>query len=54
VLVLSRLFRRLMLQKLAAPHAAGALKFFGTHAALADAVRFAEFLAPLRKKRWSR
>ena len=52
VLVLSRLFRRRMLEKLAAAHAAGALKFFGTHAALADAVRFAEFLAPLKKKRW--
>jgi hypothetical protein len=52
VLVLSRLFRRLMLEKLFAAHAAGKLKFFGTHAALADAVRFAELLAPLKKKRW--
>jgi len=50
--VLSRLFRRLMLEQLAAAHAAGKLKFFGTHAALADAVRFAAFLAPLKNKRW--
>jgi len=27
-------------------------KFFGMHAALADAVRFAAFLAPLKNKRW--
>lgn len=52
VLVLSRLFRRLMLEKLVAAHAGGKLKFFGTHAALADAVRFAKLLAPLKKKRW--
>ena len=32
VLVLSRLFRRLMLQKLAAVHAADKLAFFGEHA----------------------
>ena len=52
VLVLSRLFRRLMLEKLVAAHAASKLTFFGTHAALADAVRFAAFLAPLKNKRW--
>jgi hypothetical protein len=52
VLVLSRLFRRLMLEKLVAAHAASKLTFFGTHAALADAGRFAAFLAPLKKKRW--
>ena len=52
VFVLSKLFRRLMLEKLAAAHASGKLKFFGTHAVLADAKRFAKFLAPLRKKRW--
>ena len=52
VLVLSRLFRRLMLEKLVAAHAASKLTFFGRHAALADAVRFAEFLAPLKNKRW--
>ena len=52
VFVLSALFRRLMLEKLVAAHAAGKLVFFGVHAALADPVRFKVFLAPLRKKRW--
>jgi hypothetical protein len=52
VFVLSRLFRRLMLEKLAAAHAAGKLTFFGAHAHLADAARFAAFLAPLKTKRW--
>ena len=52
VFVLSRLFRRLMLERLVAAHAAGKLKFFGAHAHLAAAERFARFLAPLRKKRW--
>jgi hypothetical protein len=41
-----------MLEKLVAAHAANQLKFFGTHAALADASRFAAFLAPLKNKRW--
>jgi hypothetical protein len=52
VRVLSKLFRRLMLTKLAAAHQAGQLQFFGTHAHLADAKAFAAFLAPLRNKRW--
>ena len=52
VRVLSKLFRRLMLEKLAAAHAAGSLRFFGAHAQLVDAKAFAAFLAPLRKKRW--
>ncbi len=52
VFVLSRLFRRLMLEKLATAHAAGKLTFFGVHAPLADAQRFAKFLSPLRKKKW--
>ena len=52
VFVLSKLFRRLMLEKLAVAHASGRLTFFGTHAALVDAKRFAKFLTPLRKKRW--
>jgi len=52
VRVLSKLFRRLMLEKLLAAHQAGALKFFGTHTALADPTAFAAFLAPLRTKRW--
>jgi hypothetical protein len=52
VLVLSKLFRRLMLQKLIAAHAAGKLAFFGAHAHLANEKAFAAFLAPLRKTRW--
>ena len=53
VLVLSSLFRRLMLEKLAAVHKAGKLRFFGGHAHLAGADAFAAFLAPLRKTDWS-
>jgi Putative transposase/Transposase zinc-binding domain len=52
VLVLSKLFRRLMLEKLAAAHAAGKLQFFGSHAHLAQPDAFAAVLAPLRKTRW--
>ena len=52
VRVLSRLFRRLFLEKLMAAHQAGALNFFGTHATLAARKAFAAFLAPLRKTEW--
>jgi hypothetical protein len=52
VRVLSKLFRRLMLEKLLAVHQAGSLQFLGSHAHLADANTFAAFLAPLSKKRW--
>jgi hypothetical protein len=52
VLVLSKLFRRIMLEKLAAAHAAGKLTFFGAHAHLAGTQAFAAFLAPLRKTKW--
>jgi Putative transposase len=52
VLVLSKLFRRLMLGKLAAAHAAGKLSFFGAYAHLADEKAFAAFLAPLKRTRW--
>jgi hypothetical protein len=52
VRVLSKLFRRLMLTKLAAAHDTGQLQFFGAHAHLADAKAFAAFLAPLKRKRW--
>ncbi len=52
VLVLSRLFRRLMLEKLAAAHKAGNLTFFGAHAHLAEDKAFAAFLAPLKRTRW--
>jgi Putative transposase/Transposase zinc-binding domain len=52
VRVLSRLFRGLFLDKLAAAHKAGKLAFFGDHAKLADAKAFAAFLAPLRNREW--
>jgi Putative transposase/Transposase zinc-binding domain len=52
VRVLSRLFRRLFLEKLAATHAAGRLQFFGQLAPLANAQAFATYLAPLRKTEW--
>ena len=50
--VLSRLFRRLFLQKLVVAHAAGELQFFGKHAKLADAKAFRAYLAPLRNCEW--
>jgi hypothetical protein len=52
VLVLSKLFRRLMLEKLVAAHKAGKLTFFGEHAHLAGATAFAAFLKPLKRTRW--
>jgi len=52
VFVLSKLFRRLMLEKLTAAHAAGKLAFFGPHAHLKAAPAFAKFIAALRRKRW--
>jgi putative transposase/transposase-like zinc-binding protein len=52
VRVLSRLFRRLFLEKLVAAHQAGRLSFFGDHIHLADAQSFAAYLAPLRKADW--
>ena len=52
VRVLSRLFRRLLLEKLVAAHDAGRLQFFGNHAPLANAQAFAAYLQPLRKVEW--
>jgi len=52
VRVLSRLFRRRFLEKLIAAHQANRLKFFGDHAALADAQAFAAYLTPLRRAEW--
>ena len=49
VRVLSRLFRRLFLERLLAAHQANRLKFFGGHVALADPQAFAAYLAPLRR-----
>ncbi len=52
VRVLSRLFRRLFLDQLAAAHDAGRLRFFGEHRHLAEAQAFARTLRPLRKAEW--
>jgi hypothetical protein len=52
VRVLSALFRRLMLQKLAAAHAAGRLTFHGGQAGLIEQRAFMRHLGPLRRKRW--
>jgi hypothetical protein len=52
VRVLSRLFRRLFLNKLMAAHKAGLLRFFGNRAHLDDAQAFAAYLAPLRTAEW--
>jgi Putative transposase/Transposase zinc-binding domain len=52
VRVLSRLFRRLFLEKLIAAHKAGHLKFFGNHAALGEPQAFAAYLSPLRRAEW--
>jgi hypothetical protein len=52
VRVLSRLFRRLFLEKLIVAHKTGRLTFFGNHAPLADAPAFAAYLAPLRNAEW--
>ncbi len=52
VRVLSRLFRRRFLEELQRLHDGGKLRFFGEHAALADAAAFKAWLAPLRKSEW--
>lgn len=52
VRVLSRLFRRLFLQGLAALHSAGQLEFFTDLATLKDASAFKTHLAPLRRSEW--
>jgi hypothetical protein len=52
VRVLSRLFRRLFLEKLRDAHEAGRLHFFGNLARLAKCDAFDAHLAPLRKCEW--
>jgi hypothetical protein len=52
VRVLSRLFRRRFLEELQRLHDGGQLRFFGEHAALANAAAFKTWLAPLRKSEW--
>lgn len=52
VRVLSRLFRRLFLEGLAALHTKGKLRFFGELEPLRDADAFTRYLAPFRKSDW--
>jgi hypothetical protein len=52
VRVLSRLFRRLFLEKLIMAHKAGRLRFFNDLARLQDHDAFTAHLAPLRKTEW--
>ena len=52
VRVLSRLFRRLFLQKLVAAHDTGRLQFFADLARLAERNAFTAYLAPSRKAEW--
>src|SRR4051794_38992498 len=52
VRVLSRLFRRLFLDRLEAVHHASKLAFFADLAHLADPAAFAAMLAPLRRSEW--
>jgi Putative transposase/Transposase zinc-binding domain len=52
VRVLSRLFRRLLLERLVTAYDAGRLQFFGEHARLSERKAFTAYLAPLRKAEW--
>ncbi len=52
VRVLSRLFRRLFLEKLENAYQAGELQFFGEHQALANAWAFDNWINPLREIEW--
>ena len=52
VRVLSRLFRRRFLEELTKAHHAGALRFFGEFAPLAQTAAFLRWLAPLRTSEW--
>ncbi|MEA3242503.1 MAG: IS91 family transposase [Pseudomonadota bacterium] len=53
VRVLSKLFRRLFLEKLSDAHRTGKLQFFGEHQALAETKSFSDWLKPLRQIDWS-
>ena len=50
--LLARLFSGKMLAMLTDAHDAGQLKFFNTHAGLADQKTFKRFIAPLRRIKW--
>jgi hypothetical protein len=50
--VLSRLFRRLFLERLTAAYHAGRLEFFADQAGLTEPARFKAYVAALRKVEW--
>jgi hypothetical protein len=52
VRVLSRLFRRLFLERLVEAYQAGELKFFGEHQSLVNTKAFLDWIKPLRKIEW--
>jgi hypothetical protein len=52
VRVLSKLFRRLFLEKLSDAHRAGTLQFFGDHQLLAGQKDFTDWLKPMRQIDW--
>jgi len=52
VRVLSRLFRRLFLERFNQAYQSGDLKFFGEHRLLAIAKAFDDWVKPLRKSEW--
>jgi len=52
VRVLAKLFRRLMLEKLAKAHNTGKLNFHGRHVHLSDAKAFKRFLRPAWRTKW--
>jgi hypothetical protein len=52
VRVLSRLFRRLFLDRLTQAYQSGDLKFFGEHRLLTNATAFDDWIKPLRKIEW--
>lgn len=52
VRVLSRLFRRLFLEKLGQAHTDGQLTFHGKHAELSDRASFVRYLQPTRRIDW--
>ncbi len=52
VRALSKLFRRLMLEKVVAAQAAGKLRFYGRHAHLGSRAAFKRFLRPVRRTKW--
>lgn len=52
VRVLSRLFRRLFVEKLISAYQMNRLQFFGEYQQLAESVTFADWLKPLQRREW--